>query len=262
MEVARQTRSLLSTFVALALAGAAFLLPSPSAASADPVPGYVALGDSIEVGVGDDALANGTGYVGPFATYLAAQEHNLGQEGVDVRGIALDQLGPAIVEVQYHRPYGLVVSWGGGGNDLRHFIASPEAATCRQTPSCLARIDALLNEMERTIDLTIKKLRFFAGAQGTILMRTQYNPYARGGCAPPELQFLAHAALEGEAGTLERGLNDRIRAVAEKRGAKVVDVFARFQGKEDDLVAADCMHPNSAGYDAILETFEAAVPAP
>ena len=262
METARQTRSLLLIFVALALAGAAILLPSPSAAGPDSGPGYVALGDSIEVGLGDDVLADGVGYVGPFATYLAVQEHNLGQEGVDVRGIALDQLGPAIVEVLNHRAYGVVVSWGGGGNDLRHFIASPEAATCQQTPSCLARIDALLNEIERTIDLTIKKLRFFTGAQATILMRTQYNPMARSGCAPPELVSLAYAALEGDAGTLARGLNDRIRTVAGTRGAKVVDVFARFVGRENELVAADCVHPNPDGYRVILGEFQSAVPAP
>jgi lysophospholipase L1-like esterase len=235
----------------------AVFMPCQSAAGPNPVPGYVALGDSIEVGLGDDDLGDGFGYVGPFGAFLKAEVHNFGQAGAETRDIFHDQLFPAMGESQDHRPFGVVVSWGGGGNDLRHFIVSPEARTCLRVRSCLARLNALLDEMEQTIDLTLKGLRTAAGTESRILMRTQYNPLRRTACAPPEQVQLGDAALEGAEGTiLTRGLNDRIRTVAARRGADVVELFTAFAADPDGLIAEDCVHPNGAGYDVILEAFK------
>jgi lysophospholipase L1-like esterase len=50
---------------------------------------------------------------------------------------------------------------------------------------------------------------------------------------------------------LDRGLNDRIRSVAEKYGAQVVDLFLPFAVSANTLVAADCIHPSGVGYQAI-----------
>jgi lysophospholipase L1-like esterase len=244
-------------FLAVALAAVVFFLPSGSAASPDPVSGYVALGDSIEVGLGDDKIRNGSGYVDPFGAFLKAEVHNFGQAGAETRDIFHDQLFPAMGEVQNHRPFGVVASWGGGGNDLRHFIESPEARTCLRMESCLARLNALLDEMENTIDLTVKGLRESAGPDGRILLRTQYNPLRRAGCDPNGQAALGDAALEGAEGTiLARGLNDRIRTVAAQRGADVVELFATFATDSDRLVADDCTHPNGAGYKVILDAFK------
>jgi hypothetical protein len=125
----------------------------PGAALSDTVPGYVALGDSIEAGFG---VAEEDGWVALFLEYLKALEEfgtdtdlvNLGTPGATARDIQHGQLASALVSTATHAP--VVITWGGGGNDLRDFITSPQAATCRQgNPSCLARLGALLNEVDR-----------------------------------------------------------------------------------------------------------------
>lgn len=258
MKTARRMTTVWCTVVGLVF-WAWTLLPATAGASPAAVPGYIALGDSIDFGVGD---IGGVGYVPPFGAFLEStfgtvvEVHNFSQPGAETRDIAMKQLPPAIAEVQHHSPFGVVISWGGGGNDLRHFISSPEAATCLQVPSCLARLNALLNEAEQTIDLTIKALRFFAGPDGTILTRTQYNALQKSGCDPFGQVDLANTALEGAPGTLlARGLNDRIRTVAERHEAKVVEIFLLFAADPNGLIADDCIHPNDAGYDIILNEF-------
>jgi hypothetical protein len=85
-----------------------------------------------------------------------------------------------------------------------------------------------------------------------ILMRTQYNALQKTGRALPEVVALAAATLEGAPGTvLDRGLNQRIRTVAAKHDAQVVDVFLPFAAAADTLVAADCAHPSGTGHQAI-----------
>ena len=65
--------------------------------------------------------------------------------------------------------------------------------------------------------------------------------------------------LEGVPGTvLDEGLNDRIRAIADKYGAQVVDLYIPFRFNADAFVAADCIHPSGAGYNVILSLFQAA----
>ncbi|MGR9000395.1 MAG: SGNH/GDSL hydrolase family protein, partial [Gammaproteobacteria bacterium] len=150
----------------LAITGAA-LYSVTSLASQDAVPAFVAMGDSIENG--DGASPGSLGYVPQFNDYLDAngydqvELHNLSASGAPTRDIALNQLAPAIAEILNHREFGVVLIWGGGADDLLDFIRSPQAHSCLQNQSCLARINALLNEVERTVDLTLKTLRYFAG---------------------------------------------------------------------------------------------------
>ena len=90
-------------------------------------------------------------------------------------------------------------------------------------------------------------------------MRTQYNAIARTGCQPPAAVALGDVVLEGLPGTvLDEGLNDRIRAIAAKYGAQVVDLYIPFRINPDAFVAADCVHPSGTGYNIILSLFQAA----
>lgn len=241
----------------LVVAGVMFL-PAVSRANPDAQPGYVALGDSIEFGVG---ATGQNGYVPRFHAHLqsilaSVALHNLSEPGATTRDINLEQLPPALAEIQNHRPYGVVVSWGGGGNNLLQFIQSPQAASCMQIPSCLARINALLTELQQNVDLALKALRFFAGPESPILVRTQYNPLLKTGCDPDGRADLASAAFEGAPGTLlDEGLNDRLRTLAAKHGAKAVEIFVPFFMDPDGLISDDCIHPNDAGYQAILSAF-------
>jgi len=234
-----------------------------AASAQSPSPAYVAVGDSIEFGLGDDNLADGFGYVPLVAGFLTSffgqpvQTSNFGVPFSLARDVRQVQLGAALAAAQGHAP--VIVSWGGGGNDLIDVGTGPQAAACRQSQSCLGRFNGLLNEVEQTIDLTIRQLRAALGPRAVILMRTQYHALQKTGCATPEVAALAAATLEGAPGTvLDRGLNQRIRAVAAKYDAQVVDVFLPFFAAADTLVAADCIHPSGAGHVVISALSSAA----
>lgn len=226
------------------------------AAAQSQIPAYVVVGDSIEFGLGDDIGGDGVGYVPLVAATLASfvgtpSVHNFGQPFADTRDIWRDQVPEALAAAAGHAP--VIVSWGGGGNDLAEVVQGPQAAVCRQSQSCLGRLNGLLNEMEQTIERTIRRLRQSLGPDAVILMRTQYNALLRTGCAPsPEAAALGTIVLEGQPDTvLDRGLNDRIRSVAESYDAQVVDIFGPFAALADTLVSSDCIHPSGAGYQAI-----------
>jgi lysophospholipase L1-like esterase len=225
-------------------------------AQAPPAPaaGYVAVGDSVEFGVGDDNPVDGIGYVNPFGAFLTVllgqpvQVHNF--------SVRLTQLRVAAAAAQSHRP--VVVSWGGGGIDVGLIALSTQESACKHMRSCFGRFNGALNEAQAAIDKTIATLRQAVGPEGRILMRTQYNAIGKSGCQPPAAVALGNAVLEGVPGTvLDEGLNDRIRTIAAKYGAQVVDLFVPFAFNPDALVAADCIHPSAAGYAMIESLFQA-----
>ena len=237
--------------------------PPASLHAQGPAAGYVAVGDSIEFGLGDDDPLDGIGYVSPFGAFLTValgqpvQVHNFSVPAADTRDILLTQVRAAVAAAQSHQP--IVVSWGGGGIDIGLAALKTQDSACQQQQSCLGRFNGLLNEVEAAVDRTIATLRQAVGPQGRILMRTQYNAIARTGCQPPAAVALGNVVLEGLPGTiLEAGLNDRIRAIAGKYDAQVVDLFIPFAINPDAFVAADCIHPSGAGYDVILALFQAA----
>jgi lysophospholipase L1-like esterase len=230
---------------------------SPTAQSA-PTAIYVATGDSIDFGLGDDILIDGFGYVPLFRTFLSGvlgqpvALQNLAVPGATARDIWHTQLPAALGAIQGHAP--IVVTWGGGANDLLEVATGPQAAVCGQTPSCLGRFNGLLNEVEQKIDATIAALRSAAGPQARILMRTQYNGLLRAGCATPEQQLIGTVTLEGAPGTvLDRGLNTRIRSIAQKYDADVIDLFLPFAVAPNVLIAPDCAHPTGLGHQLIAQ---------
>jgi lysophospholipase L1-like esterase len=231
--------------------------PSRAVAQAPPPPIYVALGDSIEFGLGDNILANGIGYTPLFQAFLSStvfqrpvQLLNLGVPFATTRDIWQDQLPAALAALQGRAP--VVVTWGGGGNDLAEVVTGPQAAACRHSQSCLGRLNGLLNGVEQTIDRTIGELRQAIGPNGHLLMRTQYNALLRTGCQTPANTLLGTVVLEGAPGTvLDRGLNTRIRSLAQKYDASVIDLFLPFAANANTFIAADCIHPSGLGYQAI-----------
>lgn len=246
----------------MAVVAAGSTPPTALHAQAPPAAGYVAVGDSIEFGIGDDNPLDGIGYVSPFGAFLTialgqpVQVHNFSVPAADTRDILLTQLRAAAAAAQSHRP--IVVSWGGGGIDVGLVALSTQESACKQLQSCFGRFNGALNEVQAAIDRTIATLRQAVGPGGRILMRTQYNAIAKSGCQPPAAVALGNAVLEGVPGTvLDEGLNDRIRAIAAKYGAQVVDLFFPFASNPDAFVAADCIHPSAAGYALIVSLFQA-----
>jgi hypothetical protein len=249
----REGRTMTRILIVTSLLLAAGITPA-SAQSATPA--FIVIGDSIEFGLGDDIPADGFGYVPLVAAYLSGffrqsiEVHNFGEPFARTRDMWREQLPAALAAAEGNAP--VVVSWGGGGNDLAEVATGPQAAACRQSQSCLGRFNGLLNEIEQTIDRTIRRLREALGPDAVILMRTQYNALLRTGCATPDVATLASITLEGLPGTvLDRGLNDRIRSVAEKYDAQVVDLFVPFALSADTLVSPDCIHPSGIGHQAI-----------
>src|SRR5262245_26427431 len=243
----------------LALIGFGIIIAINQAQAHDSGRGYIVMGDSIDYGLG--ASSPDKAYVPQFHADLAStffhgntDLHNLAVPGATVRDIKQNQLTQGLTEIIIHNPR--VISWGGGGNDLLHFIASPEAATCMKgNTSCLARLNALLNEFEQTADHSLRKLRETAGPTAPLYVRTQYNSLLKAACGGPTLPLaqLANAVLEGSPSPrLDRGMNDRIRELAHKYGAMVIDTFLPIYLNPDALIAADCVHSNDAGHTAIL----------
>jgi lysophospholipase L1-like esterase len=252
----------LTAILLLSVAAAAGISRTVHAQSAA-TPVYAAVGDSIEVGVGDDLPIDGIGYVEPFGAFLSTvlgqqvEVHNFSVPGAETREIVLTQIPSALAAVLGHDP--VVVTWGGGGNDLASVATTAQANACLRQQGCLGRFNGLLNDAEAAIEQTIARVRLAVGPNGRILMRTQYNALARSGCAPPAVVNLTTGVLEGVPGTvLDQGLNDRIKAVAARHDAQVVDLFVPFAINPNAFIAADCIHPSGAGYHIIETLFEAA----
>src|SRR5512147_1410372 len=101
-------------------------LVATSVSTQSPTPAYVILGDSIEFGLGDDIAADGFGYppiVAAFLTTFLGQApavHNRGVPFAQTRDIWREQVPEALAAAAGHAP--VVVSWGGGGNDLADVV--------------------------------------------------------------------------------------------------------------------------------------------
>jgi len=225
---------------------------------------YIVLGDSVDFGIGSTTPENA--WISMFHEFLessyfaaSADLHNFSVPGATTSEIMRDQLAAGVSAVESHSP---VVSWGGGGNDLLNFINSPQAATCLMgETSCVARLNALLNNIENVLDLMVRRIRA-AGPSTPILLRTQYNPLLKSSCggADDSLAQLANLVLEGSSDVpfLSRGLNDRIRDVAGRYNAKVIEIFLVFAYQPDHYIAEDCIHPNDAGHEVIWSAAYAA----
>jgi lysophospholipase L1-like esterase len=234
--------------------------PCPRGFAHDTGQAYIILGESTDLGTG--ATVPEKAWAAMFHEFLeskffksSADFHNYAVFGATVGDILRGQLADALSDIASHNP--VVVSLGGGGNDLLQFISSPQAVTCLMVNlECVARLNALLNNMEALFDEMVRKLRA-AGPNIPILLRTEHNPFLKESCGGPDagLTQLAHLVLEGKDNVpfLTSGLNDRIRDVAARYNAKVIEVFLSFASDPDDLLSDDCIHPNDAGHAVICE---------
>lgn len=231
---------------------------SPKGFAQDTGQAYIVLGESTDLGVG--ATVPEKAWASMFHQFLefsffrsSADLHNYAAFGSTAGDIIRDQLATALSDIASHNS--VVVSLGGGGNDLLQFITSPEAVTCLMVNiQCVARVNALLNNVEMLLDLTVRRLRA-AGPSIPILLRTEHNPFLKESCGGPTsgLAQLANLALEGsdDVPLLASGLNDRIRDVAARYNAKVIETFSLFASNPNNLVADDCIHPNDSGHAVI-----------
>ena len=132
-------------------------VPALPAAAQSPIPGYVVVGDSIEFGLGDDIGADGFGYVPLVAAILASfigppAVHNFGEPFADTRDIWRAQVPEALAAAAGHVP--VIVSWGGGGNDLAQVVQGPQAADVQALISAVWANDGVaVSEIVDSTDL-------------------------------------------------------------------------------------------------------------
>lgn len=231
-----------------------------------PAPNYLALGDSLAVGVGATDAATG-GYVPRFHTYLESEDgldtevvlNNVAVNGETSDSFITDgQLEAALAELTGGRIR--VVTLDIGGNDALDFLDAPEFEDCYPELDQTACFTALGKALERfgdNFDNILDRLRTAAGADTPIFVMTYFNPLLGSGCASGELRTLSNIGLEGLPRTpIGEGINDIIRRVAAERGAKIAELIPDSRpllGPEE--IAGDCIHANDTGHEVIAGAF-------
>ena len=237
---------------------------------------YIALGDSLSEGVG--ASDRDTTAFVPLVReglWEGFEFMNLGHSG-DTSSDLLDHghLEQAAAEVSErnsdddpNNDVKLVTLEMGGNDLLRHYLSRPLTIDCPPVqrsldrPQCVDILQETLDEFGQNLGTALDRLRE-ADAGLAIAVMTFYNPVPRrfGPIGTEGISQMAEVALEGQAnGPLPEGLNDIIRRETEKRGFILVDLYPLFEGKANQFIARDFIHPNDVGHEVIAEAVLSAV---
>lgn len=250
-------------------------------AGAEHPPEYLALGDSVSVGVGasDPAV---TGFVPRFraaaagvltpgaspaapgaqgnAAYLFAENLAVGGE-TSASLIAGGQLAAALEALTRRNGNDSpaddveVVTLTIGGNDMKHLFAVCGSGDPSGPPSaeCQAAVVGGLTAFQANLAATLVQLRTAAGPGTAIIVMTYYNPLIHPGCP--------YHPFAGFAQQVVYALNATIAGVAAAvPGVAVADVAGAGIGVAD--LQPDCLHPSDSGHAKIAAAFEAAFAAP
>lgn len=258
----------LATAVAVLLLGAVLVLTG-SRAGAEQPPAYLALGDSVSVGLGASDPAT-TGFV-PLFRRTVGSELSPGQSQdppgaqqtaayLKLRNIAVSgetsttfitggQLDAALAALVERNQNSSevddveVITLSIGGNDL-----TPLFATCPTVPLeiCLAEANTALTAFGGNLGSILVQLRTAAGPDTRIVVMTYYNSLQNEACPLSGLAPLADLIVTA--------LNGTIVAVAGAvPGTEVADVAgAGIVGTD---LQPDCLHPNDSGHQKIANAF-------
>ncbi len=237
-------------------------LPSAEANAGSPL--YLALGDSLAVGVGASDRSN-SAYVpllyqeikeSPQLRGRELQLLNLGVSGETTTSIlsANGQLDKAVAELNSRNGDEdetndvEVLSIDIGGNDLLGLLADITCALNPNLTSCQARLEEALATAATNLETVFLRLREAAGPEAVIVTMTYYNPFSG-----------TNSPLDDQAG-LDR-MNELIEEVAAKPEVRaiVADVYPAFDGRGPQLTHIQRdrpdIHPNDAGYEIIASLF-------
>lgn len=234
---------------------------------------YIALGDSLSAGVGASNPLE-TAFVPLVHRWLqdqpggeAIQLLNLGHPGDTSQDLmAHGHLDQALAQLERRDGDVRLITLEIGGNDLLQLYFSlvitgicPDLETSLRQQQCVDALGQALDAFRPNLEAILARLRE-ADAALPIAVMTLYNSFS--GIGSP-VDPLAQVALEGLPDTpFPTGLNDIIREVGTNYAVILVDLYPLFDGRGKDLIAADLIHPNDAGYqvmaDAVISALQGA----
>jgi lysophospholipase L1-like esterase len=277
-------------FPSLSLAAALIALAVPTTASAA-TKSYVALGDSLSVGVQPDAAGKNQnsdrGYADLLAKRAGTKLVKLGcgyatttsflkggrpcSPGRSVpytnTSAKTSQLAYAEKYLRTHRGQVRIVTLDIGPNDVAGCVTDGQL-----DGACLGKG---LDTIKKNIPTILKRLRQAAGAKTKIAAMTIYDPFlAMWLKGDDQSRGLAQASV----GIAKASVNDVIRKAAKREHVKVADVatafstyvpFDQMTGDQPTAVAEVCrltwmcsagnIHANDDGYHVIADTFAKAL---
>lgn len=250
---------------------------------ADGQPGaYLALGDSLAVGVGSSNPGAGS-YVARFFEMLQRQPGsgigrlvNLAVSGETsdslINGGQLERGLRTIAEIG---PALRLVTIDIGGNDLLWLAVSEPCASSPNSDACRRAVISTLDRFEANYRAVLSRLleavTRSASPQTRLMAVTYYNPFSGTGDvlepAGDDALLGVDRVLDCPAAGVEsekRGMNDAIACAARDLGIEVADVYGSFvgRGRELTLIGQGDIHPNDAGYaemaNALMDRYRSA----
>lgn len=228
-------------------------------ATAQQAPRYIAIGDSLSYGLGATSPNEG-GYVFRVHEALRSSER-FGATGIDLINLSVPgatspdlmepggQLENAVREARrsVETP---VVTVSAGGNDLLA-LADPGSPCLSdlQTEPCVALLGETLSALQSNLDSVLQALSE-AAPEATIVVVDLYNPFSGTGDIR---ELIADAGVQR--------INGVIAAVASNpdRNVELASVFQLFQGRGNQWISDDRIHPNDDGHAVIAEVVLAAL---
>lgn len=254
---------LLAAFLSLAL-----LAPISQArqARAQEAPVYLALGDSLAVGVGASNPST-LGYVARAYGSLRTSER-YGQSGLDVINLSVagatsddlaaegGQLDLAIDEIASRRDSGApgdeveIISLDIGGNDLLSLVGP--GSPCLESASvepCRAAFGDVLSAIQNNLTDALARLRE-AAPEAIIVVVDLYNPYSGTGDLREAIAELGVGQANGVISAVTADPDLRVKTAA---------IAQLFSGRGGQWVAPDGIHPNDNGHAVIAEAVLAGI---
>lgn len=227
-------------------------------ATAQQAPRYIALGDSLASGVGASEPAQ-TGYVARVHDALESSER-FGESGIDLINLSAPgatssdlmqpggQVSNAVREIEQNEVP--VITIDIGGNDLLDLanLDSP-CLTDLQAEPCLAEVGETLNALQTNLREVLEELRD-ANPTASIVVVDLYNPFSGTGDIR---ELIADAGVQQINGVIGATASDPDLNV------ELASVFQHFQGRGNQWISEDGIHPNDEGHAVMAEAVLAAL---
>ena len=229
---------------------------------------YLALGDSLAVGIGSSDPARG-GYVPRFFEMLRSEpESGVGSlVNVAISGetsesmISGGQLERALRAIADIGPELRLVTIDIGGNDLLWLAVNEPCASSPGGEACRRAVVSTVDRFEANFRAILERVTDAVGRSASpetrLIALTYYNPFSGTGHelepAGDDALLGADRALDCPAALVEsekRGMNDAIVCTAREMGVEIADVYGRFLGRGEELtlIGQGDIHPNDAGF--------------